>query len=326
MTEKEANEKLNSKEKETEYFNLSALHETQYAAVIKKSNDFSIIDDYAIEIGLSNFTYEYDSLKGLFGYFSKKEGMSLETQKDFQNGDIFPVKSNPISLHSNSSYYQKLEKLTGGCSISYENGDIYSGTAGAFFKLSDSQNIYMISNRHVIVDNDYGLETKIIHPSKTDAEKKEDISLIGKVFWTSKEKDDLLDAAIAIIYDEKTTVDIGKYSISNQLNFNSIAAPKIGQNIKKIGKTSGVTFGEIKSINCTVNITENIKKPKIYRKQILTTCISKPGDSGSVLLNNNNEVVGLLFGGNKLTASFSNNIMNIFNPIHPEINNFSKFV
>jgi len=98
MTEKEANDRLNSKEKEAEYFKLSALHETQYAAVIKKSNDFSIIDDYAIEIGLTNFTYEYDTLRGLFTYFSMNEGMSSETQNDFQNGDIFPVQSNPISL------------------------------------------------------------------------------------------------------------------------------------------------------------------------------------------------------------------------------------
>ena len=326
MTEQDANDRLNSKEKEAEYFKLSALHETQYAAVIKKSNDFSIIDDYAIEIGLTNFTYEYDTLRGLFTYFSMNEGMSSETQNDFQNGDIFPVQSNPISLHSTPINGKKLQKLTGGCSISYENGDIYTGTAGAFFKLSHSQDIYMLTNRHVIVDNDYELESRVIHPSKTDAEKKEDINIIGEVFWTSKEKDDLLDAAVAIIYNKKAPVDIGKYCISNQLNFNSIAAPKIGQNIKKIGRTSGVTFGEIKSINCTVNISENINRPKIYRKQILTTCISKPGDSGSVILNSNNDVVGLLFGGNKLEASFSNNIMNIFNPIHPEINNFSKFV
>ena len=325
MTEEEANRKLKSAEKEKEYFTISNLHETQYAAVIKKTNNFHIDNDYAIEIGLSNFTYEYDSMENLFTYLSPRENLSPETMEDFDKKDIIPVQSDRISLHSISNKSKKLEKLSGGCSISYENSDIYSGTAGAFFKLCNSHHIYLLSNRHVIVDNDFELETMVIHPSETDAIKKEDISVIGKIFWTSKAKDDFLDAAIAIV-NKNTQIDIGKYTVNNKLQFDSLAYPKIGQNVKKIGKTSGVTFGEIKSINCTVNVTENIRKPKMYRQQILTTCLSKPGDSGSIFINSNNEVVGLLFGGNRLTASFSNNIMNIFNNKHPKINNFSKFV
>jgi hypothetical protein len=85
----------------------------------------------------------------------------------------------------------------------------------------------------------------------------------------------------------------------------------------KCGRTTGFRGGEIISTFCYVKITFLKKKGyKIFKNQIMTTCMSDYGDSGSVLVNDKNQVVGLHFAGSK-TKSF-------YNPINRVIDKFRE--
>ena len=321
MTELEANFKL--KLKEFDYFNnYSPECETTYCAVVKHSNDFSIIDDYYIEIGLTNFSVLTDPNYISDEYIIKKkvahDFITKEFQEEYLKGNEVPVYSDKISLLGSSL---KHDKITAGCSVFYKSSIIRNGTAGAFFKLKDSQDIYMISNRHVIVDSDFELGTEVVHPSRNDSSEALPSEIIGTIYWTSSPKDELLDAAVSKIH---YPVDVGRYSLCRNIKFKSLGDAVINQNVSKVGRSTGLTHGEIRSINCTINVTEEIERPRFYRHQILSTNLAIRGDSGSVLVNSNEEVVGLIFASNKKAACFSNNIKYIFN--EHNVHEFSKFV
>lgn len=325
MTEQEANNKL--KFNEQGYFSLLfPKSPTEYAAVVKKrSNNFDIIDDYIIEIGLNDFSLEYDFINKRLDDLTGTDDFNKEFRNDIFNEDVVPIASNHFELQS--------KKLTSGKSTSYNGSANTSGTIGALFKLKKSNKVYLLSNRHVIVDRDESvINNEIVSPARADAEiHVNEPKIIGKILWQSEKTSSTLDAAIAEIYDktfidDEISIGIGNYVVNNMINFKGISKPHIGDNIKKFGKTTKLTFGEVRSINCTVNVSNNIESPKIYRHQILTTNISNNGDSGSVIVNQNDHVIGMVVGGNRLTASFCNNIELIFNDTYGPIYDFFKFI
>jgi hypothetical protein len=294
MTQAEANQRLIDREEI--YFQNNGLSYTSYAAVIKKTNDFKIKDDYIIEYALSNTELFYDNLKNRV--------LNPVIEKDINEKELKITNSGVVSLQS-----EKLSKLTGGCSVYFQEGSRNSGTAGAFFKIKSNKEIYMLSNEHVIVDSNYGLNTKVVHPASSDVNNDGTNCLIGHVVWTSQKSDELMDAAIAKI---DYPVSVGKYSLSPDIKFLKFKKPKIGQNVKKYGKTTKLTHGEIRSINCTVNVSGTASYNRLFKYQILTTFMSKPGDSGSILVTDKNELVGLIFAGDDESVTFANNINYIF--------------
>jgi hypothetical protein len=68
--------------------------------------------------------------------------------------------------------------------------------------------------------------------------------------------------------------------------------------IKKYGRTSGYTEGKILYLGATVGVDYDELGKIYFEKQIVTSPISQPGDSGSLVLEKDtNLVVGLLYGG-----------------------------
>ena len=82
---------------------------------------------------------------------------------------------------------------------------------------------------------------------------------------------------------------------------------EIGTNVKKSGRTTGVTTGKIKVIDTTVEINMSETESAVFENQFITDPMSSPGDSGSVVLNKENKAVGLLFAGSGY-ASVCNDI------------------
>jgi len=75
-------------------------------------------------------------------------------------------------------------------------------------------------------------------------------------------------------------------------------SPALGMRVQKSGRTSAVTYGTIKVLNARVNVNYGDRVLR-FDKQIITTRISSPGDSGSLVLNLDNYAVGLLFAGSE---------------------------
>ena len=194
-----------------------------------------------------------------------------------------------------------------GNSVGHPN--VTAGTIGA--KVTDGVNSYILSNNHVLADvNDASIGDAIIQPGSIDGGNSpaDDIGTLADFEPISFKKNttNTIDAAIAQVVsaDVSNTTHDGAYT----LNSNTVTA-FVGQNVKKTGRTTGLTTGEVSEINVTVNVCY---KPKgffgcagngiaTFVGQISVTpgTFSDGGDSGSFVVTDdaNNDAVGLLFAG-----------------------------
>ena len=77
--------------------------------------------------------------------------------------------------------------------------------------------------------------------------------------------------------------------------------------LKKTGRTTNFTTGRVTAIAATVNVNYGGGKVAKFCNQIITTNMSAGGDSGSMVLDLQNNPVGLLFAGSSVAT--------ILNPI-----------
>jgi hypothetical protein len=72
----------------------------------------------------------------------------------------------------------------------------------------------------------------------------------------------------------------------------------LGMEVKKSGRTTGLTTGTVQLLNASVQVGYGGGKIALFTNQILTTNMSQGGDSGSLLVSGaGNKAVGLLFAG-----------------------------
>jgi hypothetical protein len=117
-----------------------------------------------------------------------------------------------------------------------------------------------------------------------------------------------VDCAISLPLDDadvsEEILEIGK-----PVSFN-LSDPQIGAAVKKSGRTSGVNQGTVIGTNGIAQVNYDDSKVAVFEDQIFTTAIAQGGDSGSVVLNDKNEVIGLLFAGSD-TLTIVNKITNV---------------
>src|SRR5262249_7697373 len=83
----------------------------------------------------------------------------------------------------------------------------------------------------------------------------------------------------------------------------AVATAQIGDRVFKVGRTTGLTFGEVKDIATVVGPVTYNGKPCWFRRSITIegvngTLFSDHGDSGSAILRMSGEVVAILYAGN----------------------------
>jgi hypothetical protein len=85
-----------------------------------------------------------------------------------------------------------------------------------------------------------------------------------------------------------------------------VHAATLGTPVKKSGRTTGLTHGQVIQIAVTTQVSYNGRMAR-FTDQLMAGAMSAPGDSGSAVLNEEGYVVGLLFAGSDTTT--------IINPI-----------
>ena len=120
----------------------------------------------------------------------------------------------------------------------------------------------------------------------------------------------LVDCAIAEPINPDDVVDeimeIGKIT--------GVAEAELGMAIKKSGRTTGLTTGSIEQIDVTVKVSYGENKTAVFVDQLMAGSMSAGGDSGSAVLNEQNQIVGLLFAGSS-TSTIMNRIQNVFSTL-----------
>ncbi|AEB76395.1 hypothetical protein ADU80_13280 [Clostridium botulinum] len=194
----------------------------------------------------------------------------------------------------------------------YSIGNILENNYGTAGCLVADKYLYILSNNHVFaLNNRAPIESVIVQPGVNDGGKIEK-DVIGHLnryipikFIEGKTKpENIVDCALCKV--------ISRSFVSPKIAFVGIpkgtAKAKLNEDVKKVGRTSELTTGKIKNLSATFTVAcSQVGKLALFKNLIVTTRMGQPGDSGSLILNEDNHAIGLYVG--------SINDITIANPI-----------
>jgi hypothetical protein len=123
-------------------------------------------------------------------------------------------------------------------------------------------------------------------------------------------EDNLVDAAIARPVNAADVKD----EILNIGQIQGTVQGDLGMAVKKSGRTTGFTTGEIQQVDVTANVQYGAGQMAVFTDQLLAGAMSQGGDSGSAVLDEHNRLAGLLFAGSD-TTTIINRIENVFSAL-----------
>jgi hypothetical protein len=180
--------------------------------------------------------------------------------------------------------------------------DITAGTLGAFVRLARDDRPRLLSNNHVLADENRGapgdeiLQPGVIDGGQSGADR---IAALERFVALDASQLNLVDAALAVLDDEvEFDSAIDAIPTSGQL-----AAPDEVEHVRKLGRTTGLTRGVLTAIevdNVVVRFSTGVMR---FDNQIEISgtegqLFSKGGDSGSLIVDEaSGDAVGLLFAG-----------------------------
>ena len=93
-----------------------------------------------------------------------------------------------------------------------------------------------------------------------------------------------------------------------------LGSGSLGLAIKKSGRTTGLTTGEITQVDVSANVQYGPGRLARFTDQLMAGPMSQGGDSGSAVLDSNNRLVGLLFAGSE-NSTIINRIEHVFSEL-----------
>jgi hypothetical protein len=234
---------------------------------------------------------------------------------------ITAVKSlEDISLQADTNKY---DPVKGGISIGPErsiDGYVFAGTLGCIVKDNASGQPRLLSNFHVMaVDSSWKAGDYMVQPSLVDngVATTDRVGALTKAVLSAH-----VDGALCTLSGRSSDcsiVDIG--------DVKGTASAVLNAAVKKRGRTTLLTYGFVDSISGTVKIdygddigvkTLNdqvgIRQDTDYNDKF-----SDHGDSGSVVVDGDNQVIGLLFAGSEDGYTYINQIANVLSELDIEI-------
>jgi hypothetical protein len=186
---------------------------------------------------------------------------------------------------------------------------IDTGTLGAIVR--KGRRFHLLSNSHVLAKSGRGkVGDDIIYPGDADRgnAKAQRIGALSNIF-PFQQTDDFVnhvDAALAELDD----AFLGRLDLSIHRAKAPLGAtdPVRGMTIVKRGRTSGETEGTVRDVHFSIAILYPGVGKIGFIDQVLCTQYSKPGDSGSIIVDKaSGKIVGLHFAGSAAGS--------VFNPI-----------
>jgi hypothetical protein len=223
-------------------------------------------------------------------------------------------------VKQNNQFKSKVRPIRPGYSCGHEK--VTAGTMGGIF-LDKDGDLVVLSNNHVVAnENNARVNDIIFQPGKADQRKKvrftgwngnvSQLPYIGTLKKFVKLKKSGLnkqDSGIVKIHPKliKANLVNGIYPTINK-KLKGFNEAKVKMNVQKCGRTTGYTTGQVIGLHATFTIGYDFGAAK-FEDCIVTTAMSKGGDSGSLILDMDMNAVGLLFAGSKKVT--------IANPIAP---------
>lgn len=107
----------------------------------------------------------------------------------------------------------------------------------------------------------------------------------------------LVDAAVA----DPIAADLVAPNVLGIGRVRGTVEPTIGMRVRKSGRTTGNTEGRLTAIDAVVEVDYG-GKTAMFREQVVSDILSQGGDSGSLIVDEQDRGVGLLFAGSATTT------------------------
>lgn len=246
----------------------------------------------------------------------KKKDVIPEKLEDFKTDvqEIGILKLLEVTLPRKQRY----RPAPGGVSIGHYK--ITAGTLGAIVKDNKTGEPLILSNNHVLANISNGKDGRanigdpILQPGSYDNGNQEK-DLIGNLFrFVPLEPNKNIFNPVSNIVDCALAKPVDKNAIEDYIleigKVNEVKEPEVDMKVIKSGRTTGLTEANIKAIDSTVVVNLDAQREAIFTDQIVADCFSEGGDSGSLVLDKDNNAVGLLFAGSD-KATICNKITNV---------------
>ncbi|MBW2163248.1 MAG: hypothetical protein JRF43_02045 [Deltaproteobacteria bacterium] len=209
------------------------------------------------------------------------------------------------------SFNTKIRPAMPGFSIGHYK--ITAGTFGCLVKdTCPPCRFHILSNNHVLANSNAAhIGDPILQPGSYDggvypADMVARLSRFVPIHFGSPARYNLVDAGLALPLDQRNV--IGSV-VGLGIPKGTIEAT-LGMEVIKSGRTTQTTLGKVKGIDGTIAVNYGVGVA-YFRNQILTTNMSKGGDSGSLLMSRaEQKATGLLFAGSD-RVTIHNNIANV---------------
>ncbi|MCD3256918.1 hypothetical protein G8T60_09250, partial [Clostridium botulinum C] len=181
------------------------------------------------------------------------------------------------------------------------------GTAGCV--VTNGVSKFVLSTNHVLANlNMLPMKTPIIQPAyiyrghtPTDTIATLHKFIPLRFIKREEQPTNLTDCALGLL----VKTDIMSDNIAFIGKITCVKSPKLGSHVRKVGETSELTQGTITSINATFTVGYITGKVALFKDQIITTHMAQNGDSGSILVDDNNCALGLLFSTSLNNTAFN---------------------
>jgi len=195
-----------------------------------------------------------------------------------------------------------------------------TGTLGAIFRDVHTNEPLLVSNAHVLVHDSDVFRAKteddyhvVYQPALGDGGTP--IDIVGVVDrWVPFRKDvsSIVDVAMAkpFVRTVPGVLTSDEFGLIESIQLNrGLRAPRIGETVFKYGRTTGMQKGRIVDTDFSTKIPYSGSTVH-FRDQMLAEIEIEPGDSGSVLIGEDGDIVGLVFAGTRASNGKSYAVAN----------------
>lgn len=188
----------------------------------------------------------------------------------------------------------------------------------------------LLSNNHVLAnENRATVGDPIIQPGPRDGGNltQDRVAVLREFIPLLQDNVNFLDAAVAKVEDVEVIMSLLYDNIGCNIGcLRGLNTNPIGEQltVKKVGRTTGITWGQITAFdidNLPVTYSDNLKTRFNSQIEIMgggNEPFSRPGDSGSIVFDEQCNAIGLLFAGSD-SYSYVNPINVVFEALNIEL-------
>jgi hypothetical protein len=220
----------------------------------------------------------------------------------------YPVEIIPIGAFTplSDGGYRTLQfrPVVGG--ISAAHASVSAGTIGAVIRNRITGQKLILSNNHVFANtssdtNGYASEgDPILQPGRADGGLfgTDEVATLYRWVPFHDTKMNLVDAALALpLYQEDVVMYILTDHNLNVFPVKGVTPVTSALKVKKYSRTSDMDWGTVIDWNFSVGVDYKDGVTRYFQDQLLVQIQTQGGDSGSLLLDENDNAVGLIFAG-----------------------------